>query len=108
MVFNATVSNISVISWWSVLLVEETEYPEKTTDTDKPYHIKLYRVLLAMSEIRTHNFFLVLICILYACTYIFYITFILSDIIVIRVAVVIRMQSVPITTDVFEFESRSG
>ena len=27
MVFNATFSNISVISWWSVLLVE---YPEKT------------------------------------------------------------------------------
>jgi len=24
MVFNATFSNISVISWWSVLLVEET------------------------------------------------------------------------------------
>jgi hypothetical protein len=24
MVFNATSSNISVISWWSVLLVEET------------------------------------------------------------------------------------
>jgi len=61
-----------------------------------------------MSEIRTHNFFLVLICILYACTYTFYIAFILSDIIVIKVAVVIRMQSVPITTDVFEFESRSG
>jgi len=25
MVFNATVVNISVILWWSVLLVEETE-----------------------------------------------------------------------------------
>jgi hypothetical protein len=37
MVFNATSNNISVISWWSVLLVE------KTTDlpqvTDKLYHI---------------------------------------------------------------------
>ena len=32
MVFNATFSNISVISWRSVLMVEETEYPEKTTD----------------------------------------------------------------------------
>jgi hypothetical protein len=30
MVFN--VNNISVISWLSVLLVEETECPEKTTD----------------------------------------------------------------------------
>jgi len=42
MVFNATFINISVISWRSVLLVEETEYPEKTTNlplvTDKLYH----------------------------------------------------------------------
>jgi hypothetical protein len=27
MVFNPTFNNISVISWWSVLLVEETEVP---------------------------------------------------------------------------------
>jgi hypothetical protein len=26
-VFNATFNNISAISWWSVLLVEETEVP---------------------------------------------------------------------------------
>jgi hypothetical protein len=43
MVLNATFNNISVISWWSsVLLVEETEYIEKTTDlpqaTDKLYY----------------------------------------------------------------------
>jgi hypothetical protein len=51
MVFNATFNNISAISWWSVLLVEETEYPEKTTDLpqviDKLYHIPFYRVHLA-------------------------------------------------------------
>jgi hypothetical protein len=39
MVFNATFSIISSISWRSILLVEETGYPEKTTDlthiTDK-------------------------------------------------------------------------
>ena len=29
MVFNATFNNISVISWWSVLLVEETGVPGK-------------------------------------------------------------------------------
>jgi len=29
MVFNATFNNISVISWWSVSLVEETGVPEK-------------------------------------------------------------------------------
>jgi hypothetical protein len=27
MVFNVTFNNISVISWWSFLLVEETEVP---------------------------------------------------------------------------------
>jgi hypothetical protein len=40
MVFTATFNNISVISWWSVLLVEETEYSEKTTDLPIQYVIK--------------------------------------------------------------------
>jgi len=46
MVFSATFNNISVISWWSALLVEETGGPRDTTDllqvTDNLYHIMLY------------------------------------------------------------------
>jgi hypothetical protein len=44
MVFNDTFNNISVISWLSVLLVEETGISEENPDlsqvTDKFYHIE--------------------------------------------------------------------
>jgi hypothetical protein len=44
-VFNATFSNISAISRQPVLVVEEAEYPERTTDhgqaTGKLYHLRL-------------------------------------------------------------------
>jgi hypothetical protein len=41
MVFNTTFNNISVISWLSVLLVEETGVPGENLSqfTDKLYHI---------------------------------------------------------------------
>jgi hypothetical protein len=43
--FNATFSKISAISWRPVLVVEEAEYPERTTDhgqaTGKLYHLRL-------------------------------------------------------------------
>jgi hypothetical protein len=44
-VFNAIFSNISAISWRPAIVVEEAEYPERTTDhgqaTGKRYHMQL-------------------------------------------------------------------
>jgi hypothetical protein len=47
MVFNATFNNISAISWWSVLLLKET---------DKLYHTMLHRVHLAGARFELTTF----------------------------------------------------
>jgi hypothetical protein len=51
MVFNTTFNNISVISWWSVFLVEETEI---LGENHRP--AASHWVHLAMSGTQTHNF----------------------------------------------------
>ena len=59
-VFNVTFNNISVTSWRSVLLMEETgvpgEKPLTCCKSDKLYHIIVYQVHLTMYGVRTHNF----------------------------------------------------
>jgi hypothetical protein len=39
MVFNATFNNISVISWWSVLLVEETPFRKSVEEWTFNYRV---------------------------------------------------------------------
>ena len=62
MVFKAAFNNISVLSWRSVLLVEEIGVSGENHRSAAShcqtliYHIRLHRVhLTAMSGIRTHN-----------------------------------------------------
>jgi len=57
MVFNATFNNISVISWRSVLLVEETEGPgENHRPVSSHWQTLSHNIVhLALIKIRTHN-----------------------------------------------------
>jgi len=47
MLFNTTFKNISVISWGSVLLEEETREIHQPVSSHKLYHIMLYQVHLS-------------------------------------------------------------
>ena len=59
MMFNATFNNISVISWWSVLLVEETRVPvENHQPVASHWHTLSHNVVSSKpwpSGIQTHN-----------------------------------------------------
>jgi hypothetical protein len=57
MVINATVNNISAISWWSVLLVEEKGMPRENpalTCRKSLTNLSHNFVHLALIELRTH------------------------------------------------------
>ena len=60
MVFNATSNTISVISWWSVLLMEETVVPEENHRPVASHWQTLSHNVVSstprLSEIWTHNF----------------------------------------------------
>ena len=61
-VFIATFNNISVITWQSVLSVEESGVPGENHRHVKSHcktlshNKKMYRVHLAMNRVQTHNF----------------------------------------------------
>ena len=55
MVFNATFNNISIILWWSDLLVEETAVCGETINLLQVTE-KLYHKMFTMNGVRTHNF----------------------------------------------------
>jgi len=62
MVINVTFSDISVISWWSVLMVEETRVLKENQwcfashEYKSLTNIMLYQIHLTMSGIRNDNF----------------------------------------------------
>ncbi len=59
MVFNTTFNNISVISSWSVLLVEETGVPRENNRPAASHWKTLSHNVVSstprLSEVRTHN-----------------------------------------------------
>jgi hypothetical protein len=58
--FNATFNNISVIWWWSVLLVEETRVPGEnhrpTTSCRQTLSHNVISSIPHLNGIQTHNF----------------------------------------------------
>ena len=56
MVFNATFNNISVISWWSVLLAEETGVPRENYQPSKLYILYLLdKVFISEWSLSNHE-----------------------------------------------------
>jgi hypothetical protein len=56
MMFNATFNNISVIPWWSVLLVEETGYGLPDPGLQREYDIKVNLKMASVRYVHTNRF----------------------------------------------------
>jgi hypothetical protein len=68
MVFNATLNNISVILWWSVLLVEETEVPGENHRANASHSLTNWKLMLQRKVRGRRGYYYMIVWITTACS----------------------------------------